>query len=189
MRAMFDALLLTGVAMTLAETSAPASGGEHLISHTLDMMSSLDGRAHDLHGRQVGVGTILAAELYERVLAVESPSWGEPVLPADAAFWGPLAGEVGRQCAEKLPRLREARETLSTGTAWDELRAALAEVAPAADAIRECLRRAGAAWRADDIGCEPERLRAALVHAREIRSRFTVLDLAALAGVDTTGLV
>ena len=47
--------------MTMAETSAPASGGEHLISHSLDMMSSIDGQPHDLHGRQVGIGTILAA--------------------------------------------------------------------------------------------------------------------------------
>ena len=71
--AMFDALMLTGVAMTMVGTSAPASGGEHLISHSLDMLSSIDGRPHDYHGRQVGIGAILTAELYSRVLAVESP--------------------------------------------------------------------------------------------------------------------
>jgi len=43
MEALFDALLLTGVAMTMAETSSPASGGEHLIGR-------------DRHGP--GVGTL-----------------------------------------------------------------------------------------------------------------------------------
>ncbi|MHC4716053.1 MAG: iron-containing alcohol dehydrogenase, partial [Planctomycetota bacterium] len=33
MEALFASLLLTGVAMTMAETSSPASGGEHLIGH------------------------------------------------------------------------------------------------------------------------------------------------------------
>jgi len=47
MEALFHGLLLTGIAMTMAETSSPASGGEHLVSHTLDMMSSLDGVPHD----------------------------------------------------------------------------------------------------------------------------------------------
>ncbi|HUW34449.1 MAG TPA: iron-containing alcohol dehydrogenase, partial [Planctomycetota bacterium] len=73
MAALFRALLLTGMAMTMVGTSSPASGAEHLISHALDMMSSIDGEPHDLHGRQVGVGTVLAAEVYRRVLAVESP--------------------------------------------------------------------------------------------------------------------
>ena len=63
LEALFHGLLLTGAAMTMAETSSPASGGEHLISHTLDMMSFIDGKPHDLHGRQVGVGTILTADI------------------------------------------------------------------------------------------------------------------------------
>ncbi len=47
--ALFNALLYSGIAMTIVGTSAPASGGEHLLSHTLDMMSGIDGIAHDLH--------------------------------------------------------------------------------------------------------------------------------------------
>ncbi len=46
--ALFNALLYSGIAMTVIGTSAPASGGEHLFSHTLDMMSSIDGIPHDL---------------------------------------------------------------------------------------------------------------------------------------------
>ncbi|MBT8334176.1 MAG: iron-containing alcohol dehydrogenase, partial [Deltaproteobacteria bacterium] len=50
-KALFEALFYSSVAMTITGTSAPASGGEHLISHTLDMLAARDNHAHDLHGR------------------------------------------------------------------------------------------------------------------------------------------
>ena len=50
--ALFQALLLTGVAMTMADTSAPASGGEHMISHSLDMVASASGGESHLHGSE-----------------------------------------------------------------------------------------------------------------------------------------
>ena len=42
-RALFEALFYSSVAMTITGTSAPASGGEHLISHTLDMLADISG--------------------------------------------------------------------------------------------------------------------------------------------------
>jgi len=181
--ALFEALLLTGAAMTMAESSAPASGGEHLLSHALDMMAHRDGRPHDLHGRQVGVGTVLASALYRRVLTVESPRTVEPPGDVDRAFWGPLAGPVAGQYAAKLPRLRQAKEAISHPAAWDRLRAELAPMLRSPEALRDCLARAGAARSAADLGIAKDRLLAAFLHAHEIRSRFTVLDLAALLGL------
>ncbi|MDZ7701966.1 MAG: NAD(P)-dependent glycerol-1-phosphate dehydrogenase [Halobacteriales archaeon] len=49
------ALVSSGVAMSIAGSSRPASGAEHLFSHQLDRLAP--GAA--LHGHQVGVGTIL----------------------------------------------------------------------------------------------------------------------------------
>jgi len=181
--ALFDALLLTGVAMTLAETSAPASGGEHLISHSLDMMSSLDGRPHDLHGRQVGVGTVLAAELYRRVLAIESPELHDAPAGIDRAFWGSLADAVAAKYAEKAERLRAAKQKLARGSTWDSLRQELSDMLRSPQQIRGCLAAGGAACRAEDIGCDRDRLLQAFLHAHEIRPRFTVLDLARLLGL------
>jgi glycerol-1-phosphate dehydrogenase [NAD(P)+] len=55
------ALVSSGVAMSIAGSSRPASGAEHLLSHRLDRIEP--GRA--LHGHQVGVGSILVAYLHE----------------------------------------------------------------------------------------------------------------------------
>ncbi|KAB1189100.1 MULTISPECIES: NAD(P)-dependent glycerol-1-phosphate dehydrogenase [Haloferax] len=49
------ALVSSGVAMSIAGSSRPASGAEHLFSHQLDRIAP--GRA--LHGHQVGVGSIM----------------------------------------------------------------------------------------------------------------------------------
>ena len=180
---LFRAMLLVGVSMTMAGTSSPASGGEHVISHALDMMSSLDGSEHDLHGRQVGLGTVLAAAVYERVLALTSPTWRVPEDEVDRPFWGRLADGVAAAYARKVPRLRAAAETLSRPGAWSELRGQLASMVRPASAMHDCLARAGAATRAADIRCDRVRLLAAFTYAHQMRERFTVLDLARLCGV------
>ncbi|MFC7166551.1 NAD(P)-dependent glycerol-1-phosphate dehydrogenase [Halospeciosus flavus] len=54
------ALVSSGVAMSIAGSSRPASGAEHLFSHQLDRIAP--GKA--LHGHQVGVGTILVEYLH-----------------------------------------------------------------------------------------------------------------------------
>lgn len=183
MEALFGALLLTGVAMTMAETSAPASGGEHLLSHSLDMLAAVDGLAHDLHGRQVGVGAVIASAVYRRVLAVDSPAWAQPPENVDRAFWGPLAAVVAAQYAEKMPRLLAAGDKLQAGGAWDALRAELAPMCRPPELLRDCLCRAGAATRAEHIKTTPGRLLEVLLRAHQMRARFTVLDLALLVGV------
>jgi glycerol-1-phosphate dehydrogenase [NAD(P)+] len=55
------ALVSSGVAMSIAGSSRPASGAEHLFSHQLDRIAP--GRA--LHGHQVGVGAIMTAYLQD----------------------------------------------------------------------------------------------------------------------------
>lgn len=181
--ALFHGLLLTGIAMTMAGTSSPASGGEHLLSHALDMMSSLDGVPHDLHGRQVGLGTALASEVYRRVISLESPDFSRALMDFDRDFWGPLADELEAHYARKVGRLRKAMAILSHGDAWDRLREEVKPFLRSPARIRDCLRRAGAAYRAEDIGCSRERLLRAVLHLHEIRPRFTVIDLARLVGV------
>jgi glycerol-1-phosphate dehydrogenase [NAD(P)+] len=53
------ALVSSGVAMSIAGSSRPASGAEHLFSHRLDRLAP----DAALHGHQVGVGAIMTAYL------------------------------------------------------------------------------------------------------------------------------
>lgn len=60
-RVLLEALISCGVAMSIAGSSRPCSGSEHLFSHALDMIRP----NHAMHGEQCGVGTIMMAYLHK----------------------------------------------------------------------------------------------------------------------------
>jgi glycerol-1-phosphate dehydrogenase [NAD(P)+] len=60
LRILLEALISCGVSMSIAGSSRPCSGSEHLFSHALDMLKP----NHAMHGEQCGVGTILMAYLH-----------------------------------------------------------------------------------------------------------------------------
>ena len=66
-KAVTEALVLTGIAMSFVGNSRPASGCEHHCAHCWEMKALMEGRTPALHGTQVGVGTILALRLYHRL--------------------------------------------------------------------------------------------------------------------------
>jgi len=96
------ALVSSGVAMSIAGSSRPASGSEHLFSHQLDRIAP--GKA--LHGHQVGVGSILAEYLHSG----EQGEW-RAVRDALASLDAPTtADELGVTHEELLEALRSAHE-------------------------------------------------------------------------------
>ncbi len=182
-QAMFEALIYSGIAMTMVGTSAPASGGEHMLSHTLDMMTSVDGVPHDLHGRQVGLGTIFAAALYEKIFRIEKPKCIAMPEKIDRQFWGRLADPVAEQYALKQDHLKRMREKISDPDVWRKFLSTVQQKIRPADAIKQCLRQADAAHTLADIRCSPERMLSAVLHMHEIRKRCTVVDLAWTIGI------
>jgi glycerol-1-phosphate dehydrogenase [NAD(P)+] len=182
---LFRGLFWSGVAMTMIGTSVPASGGEHLLSHTLDMMAGRDGIEHDLHGRQVGVGTIFSAALYERLMAMDVVHAVRTQADIDAGFWKSpmLVHTVREQWQAKQGDLGKMRYLFKDGRAWQELKARLMPAIRSPREVKGWLPRAGAASTNIDIGCTRDRLRDALLHMHEIRRRCTVVDLAWAAGV------
>ena len=61
LRVLLEALISCGVAMSIAGSSRPSSGSEHLFSHALDLIAPKPA----MHGEQAGVGTIMMACLHE----------------------------------------------------------------------------------------------------------------------------
>ena len=188
LRALFDALFYSSMAMTITGTSSPASGGEHLISHTLDMLALRDGTLHDLHGRQVGVGSILTAAIYEQVMDIENPQFTEPPQKVNHQFWGALTPVVEKEYDKKLDRIKEVTAFLSIPENWEQLRAHLKPDLISAAKLKECLRVAGGAHRYVDINFDGKPLdrdtfTGVALHANQMRQRFTILDLATLLGV------
>ena len=63
--AVFEGLVIGGVAMAYAGVSRPASGVEHYFSHIWDMRGLEFGTQVDLHGIQCAVATLQSVKLYE----------------------------------------------------------------------------------------------------------------------------
>lgn len=189
---LMEALLLSGLSMLMAGSSSPASGGEHLISHYIDMKSALNGTPHDLHGAQVGVATVHCLRLWEDVMAVD-PAQVDTVSCADAqpsdsdvragieTTWdGPVAQEVLEQWADKSrDRAGIHAELERFCTEHVRLKEAVAKDVLPASSVEAAIAAAGGPTRPEELNAPLDDYNAALSNARFIRSRFTILDLAA----------
>jgi len=85
--AIFESLLLTGIAMSFTKTSRPGSGTEHIMAHFWECMELLDGKTPNYHGEDVGVTTLIMLRYYEELSRLpqvtahpEVCNW-DPVLP------------------------------------------------------------------------------------------------------------
>ena len=87
------ALVSSGVAMSIAGSSRPASGGEHKFSHALDRLAP--GKA--LHGESCGIGTIISMYLHGgdwRGIRSSLQAIGAPVTPAEVGIDDDIAVEA-----------------------------------------------------------------------------------------------
>lgn len=62
---LMEALLISGLNITIVGNSRPASGAEHLISHSLEMYHELRGEIPMYHGLQVAIGTFIVMKAYK----------------------------------------------------------------------------------------------------------------------------
>lgn len=63
----FEALLMTGIAMSFTQNSRPASGAEHMISHLIECVQLRDGIIPNYHGDDVGVATLAVLKYYNEL--------------------------------------------------------------------------------------------------------------------------
>jgi glycerol-1-phosphate dehydrogenase [NAD(P)+] len=185
-RRLVRTLVLSGFGMTLCGGSDPASQGEHLISHYADMMGD-PSWPEKLHGEQIGVTTLSMAGLQARLLDGPPPRI-YPSAVDEAALIAHFGPELGRSCWQEFRHKRvdpgaAVQLNHRIGERWDEIRLRIAAIHRAPKQLREILERAGAPTKAEALGWPREFYGEAVRHAREIRNRYTFLDLAADAGV------
>lgn len=190
-----EGLLLTGLGMVVAGSSAPASGGEHLTSHYLDMKHALYHTPNDLHGSQVGVGTVYALSLWEQVLGLDPDAMDVDALvarhPSEEQIeawvrddWGPVAPEVLKQWREKALDPQALRGEIELfRRILPQLREALAEDLLPSAVVAEAIRQSGGPVEPEELEAPVEESLKARRFARFLRNRFTILDLAAETGV------
>ncbi|MEM7223800.1 MAG: iron-containing alcohol dehydrogenase [Pseudomonadota bacterium] len=175
-------LVLSGFGMTICGASHPASQGEHLIAHYVEMMGP--GLPETLHGEQIAVTTLTMARLQDILL--EGPA---PRVAADGASEEDVrqhfGAQLGAACWRELSAKRADPEALNhrLETGWDEIRVRLGAVLRPASRLRAALEAAGAPTHFSALGWPAALASDAIGHAHMIRNRYTALDLAAASGL------
>jgi glycerol-1-phosphate dehydrogenase [NAD(P)+] len=72
MRDLSATLAMAGVAMSVSGETTPLSGYEHTVSHALDYLRLMSGRALAWHGQQVALASLVSAQSYDHLLSLES---------------------------------------------------------------------------------------------------------------------
>jgi glycerol-1-phosphate dehydrogenase [NAD(P)+] len=177
-------LVLSGFGTALYGTSEPASQGEHLVSHYIDMLGD-PSRPLIYHGEQIGVTTLSLARLQREMLKAR------PTLSADtetlASFIQRYGDVLGRSCWEDFTRKRldaGAAERLNDrlATTWPDISERIGAISLSPEYLASVLTAAGAPVTPETIHLPRSFYEQALLRSREIRNRYSFLDLAANAG-------
>lgn len=178
-------LVLSGLGMVICNGSYPASQGEHLVSHYVEMMEG-ERLPESFHGEQIGVTTLSLARLQHRLLEGPAPRLRPTAIDAAdlARHFGPERGEACRKewAAKALDAARAEALTGRLAREWDAIRTRLKAVMHPVARLDRVLADAGAPRRPEALGWPAALYRTALVRARQTRNRFTVLDLAGDSG-------
>ena len=190
LEAVVEGLVLSGLSMAFAEISRPASGLEHYFSHIWEMQALQRGVPSDLHGIQVGVGTLLTLWLYENFLTLEAPD-AEKARAAMADFspakWEATMREIFGPIAPQILALEEklhknAPETQAKHLQlivdhWAEIRRAMIEELPPRSQVAELMARCGLPMTPADLSLSRADTIAALKGSREIRDKYLTSSL------------
>jgi glycerol-1-phosphate dehydrogenase [NAD(P)+] len=186
-------LSITGLNVVYCGGSHPGSQGEHLLSHFMEMQGGRSRRhseelsdapaGHEsFHGEQIGVTSVTMARLQQLLLArdrLEVRASGVTEAEFVRRYGPTLAAECWKEFRPK--RLTAAgAEALNARLAaeWPSIRRQLSQVAWTPEAVSSVLERMGAPTRPGEVGWNPAAYREAVLHAAEMRNRYTFLDLA-----------
>lgn len=168
-------LLLSGLGMTLSSGSFPASEGEHLLAHYIEMKYPEIAHAH-LHGEHIAVTTLHMAQWQAKLLNRRTPP--DIRTPPDKAtclthFGDKTGSAVWQEWQQKQAQL-EKLHLAQAG--WQEIQAQLKAVHVPPERLEQAHHTAGAPTAPEQIGWSDEMLHEAFRYAHLIRNRLTALD-------------
>ena len=187
-KAVFEGLVIGGVAMAFAGVSRPASGVEHYFSHVWDMRGLEFGTKVDLHGIQCAVATNITASLYERVLKI-APDKQKAlafVKTFDYAVWAKQLKEFLGTGADAMIALEEKEQKYSVEKhekrleiilkKWDRICEIIRDEIPAPKEIGSILDKIGSPKTAKEIGIDCD-LSRTLKATKDIRDKYVLSRL------------
>ena len=189
-KAVFEGLVIGGVAMAYAGVSRPASGVEHYFSHVWDMRGVEFGTQVDLHGIQCAMATYYAIKLYE-VVKTQKPDYEKAsayVSAFDQEVWEQTLREFLGKSAEAMIALekKEGKYRKDTHPArfqivaqnWNRILQIIEEELPSSEEISKLLDSIGISTDLNAIGVDTECTRMTFKATKDIRDKYVLSRLA-----------
>ena len=188
--AVVEGLVLSGISMAFAEISRPASGLEHYFSHLWEMQALRGNIPSDLHGIQVGVGTLLALWIYENILtadaldldkaraAMASFSQAEWKAQAERIF-GSIAPEIIalEEKARKNDPAKHEKRLQIIAEKWDDIQQIIREELPSRESIWQLMKSCDMTMTPADLKLTCQDTVDALLGSRDIRDKYLTSSL------------
>ncbi len=183
-----EGLVLSGICMCLAGNSRPASGLEHYFSHCWEMMCLSRGKQYDLHGIQVGIGTLITLRLYEKLKTItptvehaqasadafDSDAWANnlrKVLPKIAPELIEMEKTAGKN--EKNARMQRVRTIINN---WETILQIINEL-PSYNDVTHLMKKIGMPTLPQEIGYSTQDTVDAFVCSRDVRKKYLTSSL------------
>lgn len=182
--ALIKMLLVSGLAMQLNGNSAPASGGEHWISHAIVMYHFAKyGDVKTLHGLEVAVGSALLMQEYRKFFRGRKVKKLREVdvehYQNCSRDWAGLKVDTDNIVKQKIEHLTRHHQnfTVLTTPAFRRSAAGLLELI---DPIKKLYRKFELPAEFMDLGITDEDAAFILQNAKVIRNRVSIIDVNAL---------
>lgn len=188
-KAVFEGLVITGIAMCFAGVSRPASGGEHYMSHIWDMRKASFGTYINLHGIQCAVGTYISARIYEKLLDITPDKKKALEFVADfdyskrAELLTELLGNGAKSMIDleakegKFDKEKHAHRLEKIIDGWDEITAIIRDEIPRVQFLDKLYDTVGLPKTPGEAGIDDELLPVTVKVAGDIRDKYVASRL------------
>lgn len=172
----FESLLMTGIAMSFAKNSRPASGSEHIIAHLIECLQLPEGIIPNYHGEDVGVCTLEMLKFYNKLAENESVIGVKENVDWDKVF------EVYGDMAEDVRKLNFPENIVDSvdpekiGHCWNKIRDIIHSV-PSYEECKAAMIKAGCKITVEDIEKEQDFFDLCVKYSPYMRKRLTLLRL------------
>ena len=179
-------LTLCGFGVSFTGMSNHGSMGEHQISHYIDCFAR-EKHPGTLHGQQVGVASLTMARLQRQILDADGPPRVHATRLDVPDMKRRYGEEVAQICLSEMAQKSLDEKGAEAFNAklkelWPTLREELQSFSVPVAVMQKALKDSGGPTTARELGLDVDFYREAVIHAREIRKRYSALDLAADAG-------
>ena len=186
-KAVTEALVLSGIAMSFVGNSRPASGSEHHLSHYWEMKFQAEGKKPILHGIKVGIGMIAVTKMYETLENEQFDFASLKERSFDYAAWEKKVKDCYQDAAPGIIALEEKAQKNNLDKRnkrlaileekWPKILRTIKESLPSSAEMEKLLASLGAPINPAQIGVSSELVEDAVILAKEVRDRFTLLQV------------